>query len=114
MYEKWLADTEPILHRIAQRDFRWRWEIMDNRVQKTMREHQEMTGGEGVTETLPAERSPWGWRTLFTVSFLGGWAAGGIIAGINWRRMGRRDLIWPTIVVSVVTYLVWLPFTHTF
>lgn len=45
------------------------------------------------------EKSPWSWRTLFIVSALANFAAGGIIAGINWRRMGKPILMWPTIIV---------------
>lgn len=55
-----------------------------------------------------AGKSPWGGRTLFTVSVLGGWFAGSIIAGLNWRRMGRKDLMWPTIIVSVIIFIVWV------
>ena len=68
--------------------------------------------GIGIACQMPwsasAGKSLWGGRTLFTVSVLGGWFAGSIIAGINWRRMGRKDLMWPTIIVSVIILVVWM------
>ena len=45
--------------------------------------------------------SPWDWRTLVLVAFLGGFVASAIVAGINWRRMGRPHLMWPTIGIAI-------------
>ena len=53
------------------------------------------------------ERRPlWGRGTLIGVSLFGGWPAAGVVAGINWRRMGRPQLLWPTIIISIVAYVV--------
>ncbi len=54
------------------------------------------------------ERSPWGSGTLWAVSILGSFGVGGIIAGLNWRRMGKHSLMWPTMIVPIVAYFVWL------
>ncbi len=54
------------------------------------------------------ERSPWGSGTLWAVAILGGFAVGGIIAGLNWRRMGRNRLMWPTMIIPIVPYFIWL------
>ena len=40
------------------------------------------------------------------MSFFAGFGAGGIIAGINWRRMGKNKLMWLTIVVAAVAFIV--------
>ncbi|MFC2005463.1 hypothetical protein ACFLVG_00675 [Chloroflexota bacterium] len=68
--------------------------------------------GIGIACRMPwsasVAKSPWGGRTLFTVSVFGGWLTGSIIAGLNWRRMGRKDLMWPTIIVPVIIFLIWM------
>lgn len=60
--------------------------------------------------TVSPEKSPWGWGTIFAVSFLAGFAAGGIIAGINWHRMGKHSLMWPTIIGSIVAFILFVFF----
>ena len=60
-----------------------------------------------VTSGVSMEKSPWGRGTLFAVSLLGSFAAGGIIAGLNWHRMGKPGLMWPTIIVSIVAFIAW-------
>jgi uncharacterized membrane protein YeaQ/YmgE (transglycosylase-associated protein family) len=50
-------------------------------------------------------RSPWGWLTILLVSFLGSFVAGGIIVGLNWRRMGKQFLMLPTVIVSTVGWV---------
>ncbi len=65
---------------------------------------------EETEETKLAEKSPWGWWTLLTVTIFSGFAAGGIIAGINWRRMGKQGLMWPTIIVSIVAFILFIYF----
>jgi hypothetical protein len=57
---------------------------------------------EKVESAEPGLKSPWGWTTLIVVGLLGTLAAAGILAGINWRRMGRPQLIWPTIIAAIV------------
>ena len=59
---------------------------------------------------VSTEKSPWGWGTLLTVSFFASFVAGGIIAGINWRRMGKHSLMWPTIIASVVAFILFVWF----
>ena len=54
----------------------------------------------------PIERSPWGLGTLLYVSFFAGFAAAGIIAGINWRRMGYHNLMWPTIIGAIILFVI--------
>lgn len=54
------------------------------------------------------EKSPWSRNTLIGISVLVNFGAGGIIGGINWRRMGKDHLAWPTIIASVVGFIVWL------
>jgi len=58
--------------------------------------------------TEQTERSPWGWVTLCIVALFGTWIAAGIIAGINWRIMGRPKLMWPTIIVCIIASIVHL------
>jgi len=65
---------------------------------------------EEIEDTKLAEKSPWGWWTLLTVSFFAGFAAGGIVAGINWRRMGKQGLMWPTIIGSIVAFILFVYF----
>ncbi len=57
-------------------------------------------------EATPAGRAPWGWGTLLIVSLLGGLGAAGIIAGLNWRRMGFYRLMWPTIIISIIIFFI--------
>lgn len=57
---------------------------------------------------VSTEKSPWGRGALFAVSILGSFAAAGIIAGLNWRRMGKARLMWPTIIVSIIVFIAWL------
>ncbi len=55
--------------------------------------------------SVSQEKSPWEWHTLFAVSILGSCAAVGILAGINWRRMGIQERMWPTIIAAVILYI---------
>lgn len=52
------------------------------------------------------EKSPWSRNTLIGFSAIVNIAAGGILAGINWRRMGKNHLVWPTIIASFVAWIV--------
>ena len=51
------------------------------------------------------KKSPWGWRTIIVVSFLGSFVAGGIIAGLNWWRMEQHRLMLPTIIISTIGWV---------
>ena len=51
-------------------------------------------------------RAPWGWGTLLITAFLGSIGAAGIIAGLNWRRVGFNNLMWPTIIISIIVLIV--------
>jgi hypothetical protein len=53
------------------------------------------------TEVKPP-RKPWGRNVLIGMSLVGGtFFAGGIIAAINWRRMGRPRLFWATLLATI-------------
>ena len=58
-----------------------------------------------MTTSVSTEKSPWGRGTLLIVALCAGFAASGILAGINWRRMGKPGLVWPTIAVSIVAFI---------
>ena len=53
---------------------------------------------------LPNRRAPWGVSYFFLMLFLSGFIGCSIIAAINWRRMGKSNLVWPTIVLSLVIF----------
>ena len=63
-----------------------------------------------MSSVVATEKSPWGWGTLLIVSFFAGFVAGGIIAGINWRRMGKHSLVWPTIILSIAIFILFVWF----
>ncbi|NIS79510.1 MAG: tetratricopeptide repeat protein [Anaerolineales bacterium] len=53
------------------------------------------------TPPTPSEKPPWN-PTLFTgMAFLFSFAASGILAGINWRRLGKPERTWSTIFLSL-------------
>ena len=82
---------------------------MDNGVRRATEEGSSSRGIEPLgTSERAAQKSPWGAGTLLAVASFGGFAAAGIIAGINWRRMGRQNLMWPTIVVPIVAFIAWM------
>ena len=58
--------------------------------------------------TATGDRAPWEWGTVLMVSFFGGLAAAGIIAGVNWKRLGRTSLMLPTIIVLALAFAFWL------
>jgi hypothetical protein len=53
---------------------------------------------------------PWSPSTLVVVSVLGGFAAAGILAGINWKRLGRPERWLSTCIFSVIAFIIseWL------
>lgn len=57
--------------------------------------------GASQIPSSPTEKPPWN-PTLFTgMAFLFSFAASGILAGINWRRLGKPERTWPTIFLSL-------------
>jgi len=59
-------------------------------------------------EAAGADKAPWGWGTLLIAAFLGGFGAVGIIAGLNWRRMGFDKFMWPTIIGAMIAFVLQL------
>ena len=55
-----------------------------------------------TSETPPERVDLWGPGVLLGVAFFGGWIAAGIISALNWKKMGKPDFIWPTILASIV------------
>jgi hypothetical protein len=53
-----------------------------------------------------APKSPWGWFPIVLSSFLGTFVAAGIIVGLNWRKMEKDNLVWPTIIFSTIGWVV--------
>lgn len=43
--------------------------------------------------------TPWSMSTLFAVGILGGFIAAGIIAALNWRRLGKSHYLWLTLML---------------
>ena len=72
-----------------------------------------MSGKRQVGRTNPGQRSveewvgkaPWNPHWFWPQAILFGFGAAGIIAGLNYRRLGRPNLMWPTIVISVVAFV---------
>ncbi len=50
----------------------------------------------------PPGKQPWNPRKwCIGLSFFFGFGAAGILAGINWRRLGKPKWVWPTIVLAI-------------
>ena len=60
----------------------------------TIRESEEWDG-----------KAPWNPQWFWPQAILFGFGAAGIVAGLNYRRLGRSRLIWPTIVISSVVFI---------
>lgn len=58
------------------------------------------------TNAAFAPKSPWGWFPIVLSSFLGTFVASGIIVGLNWRKMEKHHLVWPTIILSTIGWIV--------
>ncbi len=59
-----------------------------------------------VTALAPPDKPPWN-PTLFTgMALVFSFAASGILAGLNWRRLGKPQYMAPTILLSVVGFVV--------
>ena len=50
-------------------------------------------------------KAPWNPRWFWPQAILFGFGAAGITAGLNYRRLSRPDLMWPTIVISIVGFV---------
>ena len=53
----------------------------------------------------PSTKPPWNPSIFYPLAILCGVAAVGILAGINYRRLGKHNLRWPTISTSVLTFV---------
>lgn len=62
-------------------------------------------------ETKPSVKSPWNPGIFYLLTFLGGFGAAGIIAGINYQRLGKPKLKWPTIGISLAAFVAYLGIT---
>lgn len=49
-------------------------------------------------------KTPWNPRIYWPLAFLTGFGAAGVVAGLNYRRLGKPHLMWPTIGISVVGF----------
>jgi hypothetical protein len=56
---------------------------------------------ESKTQPTPSGKPPWNPNQFIWMAFLFSFAASGILAGLNWRRLGRPGRTWPTILLSV-------------
>lgn len=54
---------------------------------------------------MPRDTPPWNPWILLPVSFLFSVLAGGILAGLNFRRLGKPSLLWPSILLTTVLFL---------
>ena len=50
-------------------------------------------------------KAPWNPQWFWPQAILFGFGAAGIVAGLNYRRLGRPRLMWPTIVISSVVFI---------
>ena len=57
-------------------------------------------------EAVVAGRAPWGLGTLLIVAIFGTLITTGIIAGLNWRRMGHGKLMWLTIIGTITIFFI--------
>ena len=52
-----------------------------------------------------AGEAPWNPQWFWPQAILFGFGAAGIVAGLNFRRLGRPHLMWPTIVISSMAFI---------
>lgn len=57
------------------------------------------------TTLQPSTKPPWNPSVFYPLAILCGVAAVGILAGINYRRLGKPNLRWPTISTSVLIFV---------
>ena len=60
---------------------------------------------EAGQERHPAQKSPWNPSAFYGIAVFFGLGAAGVIAGINYGRLGRETLKWPIISVSLISPL---------
>ncbi len=48
----------------------------------------------------PPHGKPWNPRTVFSWTFIASYILTGIVLGINWRRLGRPQWVWPTVLTA--------------
>ena len=53
----------------------------------------------------PVGKAPWNPSVFWPLAIFCGFGAAGVLAGLNYRRMGRPELTWPTIGVSVAAFV---------
>ena len=58
-------------------------------------------GFQPAPPTPPTEQSPWNPSNFKWIAFLASFLASGILAGINWRRLGQPQRAWPTILATI-------------
>ncbi|MBN2536157.1 MAG: tetratricopeptide repeat protein [Spirochaetales bacterium] len=61
----------------------------------------------------PPGKIPWNPKVFIVMSILFSFGASGILAGINWRRLGKPALTWPTIIFSqsgLIVFIIILSF----
>lgn len=62
-------------------------------------------------EGQPRTKSPWNPSIFYLLTFLGGFGAAGIVAGINYKRLGKPELKWRTIGISLVAFVGYIAIT---
>jgi len=61
--------------------------------------------GAEVEDAALSRRAPWNpFWIFYLLSLFFGFMAAGIVAGINWNRLGKPERTWPTIVISAVAW----------
>jgi hypothetical protein len=61
----------------------------------------EAVSSDSVALPSPPAKPPWHPKLFPGMAVLGSIAAAGILAGINWKRLGKPEWVWPTIVLSL-------------
>lgn len=56
-------------------------------------------------EARKSEKSPWNPSAFYPMAIGFGFGAAGILAGLNYRRLGKPQLAWPTAIVSVLAFV---------
>jgi len=62
-------------------------------------------------EGQPRTKSPWNPSIFYLLTFFGGFGAAGIVAGINYKRLGKPELKWRTIGISLVAFVGYIAIT---
>ena len=78
---------------------------MKNNISDVPSEDTSGIGQDHYPEGQVITKSPWNPNILYLLTFFGGFGATGIIAGINYKRLGKPHLKWPTIVISLIIFI---------